>query len=212
MASLLQSAPAWWVAAYLMGAVPMGVLLARAKGIDLRKVGSGNIGATNAARALGTKLGLVVFVLDVLKAAAPVWLASAPWALGQLDDPTWPLAGVAFMAVVGHIFPVYLRFQGGKGVACGLGIFVALDPPVALAAMVMYVQGLVLTRTSAVGSLTAVTSICMCMLIADKPPAYVAAALASAALIWMRHTSNIKGLVAEAKARKRAQASGDSAI
>lgn len=212
MASLLQSGPAWWVAAYLMGAVPMGVLLARAKGIDLRKVGSGNIGATNAARALGTKLGLVVFALDVLKAATPVWLASAPWALGQLDDPTWPLAGVAFMAVVGHIFPVYLRFQGGKGVACGLGIFVALDPPVALAAMVMYVQGLVLTRTSAVGSLTAVTSICMCMLIADKPSAYVAAALASAALIWLRHTSNIKGLIADAKARKRAQSSGDSAI
>ena len=211
MASLLQSAPAWWVAAYLMGAVPMGVLLARAKGIDLRTVDSGNIGATNAARALGTKLGLVVFVLDVLKAAAPVWLASAPWALGQHDDATWPLAGVALMAVVGHIFPVYLRFQGGKGVACGLGIFVALDPPVALAAMVMYVQGLVLTRTSAVGSLTAVTSICMCMLIADKPPAYVAAALASAALIWLRHTSNIKGLVAEAKARKRAQARGDGA-
>lgn len=212
MASLLQSGPAWWVAAYLMGAVPMGVLLARAKGIDLRKVGSGNIGATNAARALGTKLGLVVFALDVLKAATPVWLASAPWALGQLDDPTWPLAGVAFMAVVGHIFPVYLRFQGGKGVACGLGIFVALDPPVALAAMVMYVQGLVLTRTSAVGSLTAVTSICMCMLIADKPSAYVAAALASAALIWLRHTSNIKGLIADAKARKRAQSIGDSAI
>jgi glycerol-3-phosphate acyltransferase PlsY len=140
-----------------------------------------------------------------------VWLASSSWALGQLDDPTWPLAGVAFMAVVGHIFPVYLRFRGGKGVACGLGIFLALDPPVAAAAMVMYAQGLVLTRTSAVGSLTAVTSICLCMLIADKPAAYVVAALASATLIWLRHTSNIKGLIADAKARKRAQASGEGA-
>lgn len=211
MATLLQSAPVWWVAAYLMGAIPVGVVLARAKGIDLRKVGSGNIGATNAARALGAKLGLVVFALDVLKAAFPVWLASSSWALGQLDDPTWPLAGVAFMAVVGHIFPVYLRFRGGKGVACGLGIFLALDPPVAAAAMVMYAQGLVLTRTSAVGSLTAVTSICLCMLIADKPAAYVVAALASATLIWLRHTSNIKGLIADAKARKRAQASGEGA-
>lgn len=203
--TLVHSAPAWWIAAYLMGAVPMGVLLARAKGIDLRTIGSGNIGATNAARALGTKLGLVVFALDVLKAATPVWLASSSWALGGLDDPSWPLAGVALMAVVGHIFPIYLRFRGGKGVACGLGIFVALDPPVALAAMVMYVQGLVLTRTSAVGSLTAVTAICLCMLIADKPDAYVAAALASSALIWARHTSNIKGLIADAKARKQAQ-------
>ncbi len=205
MSSLLQSAPAWWVAAYLMGAIPVGVVLAQAKGIDLRKIGSGNIGATNAARALGTKLGLVVFALDVLKAAAPVWLASSGWALGQLEDPTWSLAGVALMAVLGHIFPVYLRFRGGKGVACGLGIFLALDPPVAFAAMVMYVQGLALTRSSAVGSLTAVSSICLCMLIADKPPAYVAAAVASCALIWFRHISNIKGLVADAKARKATQ-------
>ncbi len=204
MSSLLQSAPAWWVAAYLMGAIPVGVVLARAKGIDLRTVGSGNIGATNAARALGAKLGLVVFALDVLKAATPVWLASSSWALGQLDDPTWPLAGVALMAVVGHIFPVYLRFRGGKGVACGLGIFLALDPPVAFAAMVMYAQGLFLTRTSAVGSLTAVTSICLCMMIADKPVAYVTAAVASATLIWIRHISNIKGLIADAKARKAA--------
>lgn len=191
-----------------MGAIPVGVVLARAKGIDLRTVGSGNIGATNAARALGTKLGLMVFALDVLKAATPVWLASSSWALGQLDDPTWPLAGVALMAVVGHIFPVYLGFRGGKGVACGLGIFLALDPPVAFAAMVMYAQGLYLTRTSAIGSLTAVTSICLCMMIADKPTAYVAAALASATLIWLRHISNIKGLIAEAKARKAAQKSG----
>jgi len=211
VASLLQSPFAWWVVAYLMGAIPVGVVLARVKGIDLRTVGSGNIGATNAARALGTKLGLAVFALDVLKAAAPVWLASAPWALGQLDDPSWPVAGVAFLAVVGHIYPVYLGFRGGKGVACGLGIFVALDPPVALGAMVMYAQGLILTRTSAVGSLTAVSSICVCMLIADKPAAYVSAALASAALIWLRHVDNIKGLVADAKARKRAAGSGEGA-
>ncbi len=209
LAILLHSAAAWWLFAYLVGAVPMGVLLARAKGIDLRTVGSGNIGATNAARALGTKLGLLVFALDVLKAASPVWLASQPWALGGAEDPSWAIAGVALLAVVGHIFPIYLRFAGGKGVACGLGIFVALDPPIALAAMAMYAQGLWLTRTSAVGSLTAVTSICMCLLIADKPPAYIALGLASAALIWVRHISNIRGLIADAKARKRAQSGNE---
>ena len=198
--------PFFWVAAaYLVGAIPMGVLLARAKGIDLRKVGSGNIGATNAARALGTKIGLVVFVLDALKAAAPVWAASQPWALGDGAAAQWGLAATAFMAVVGHIFPVYLRFRGGKGVACGLGIFIALDPPVALAAMVMYLQGAWLTRTSAIGSLTAVTAIAACMLIADKPLPYQTLAVASALLIWARHASNIRGLVAEAKARKRAK-------
>jgi glycerol-3-phosphate acyltransferase PlsY len=207
--AVLHSALAWVVAAYLFGAIPMGVLFARAKGIDLRKVGSGNIGATNAARALGTKLGLVVFVLDVLKAAAPVWAASQPWALGDGEAAQWGIAAVAFMAVVGHIFPLYLRFRGGKGVACGLGIFVALDPPVAIAAMVMYAQGAWLTRTSAVGSLTAVTSIAACMLIADKPLPYQALAVASALLIWARHTSNIRGMIAEAKERKRAKPTAD---
>lgn len=209
MEAVLHSALAWVVAAYLFGAIPMGVLFARAKGIDLRKVGSGNIGATNAARALGTKLGLVVFVLDVLKAAAPVWAASQPWALGDGEAAQWGIAAVAFMAVVGHIFPLYLRFRGGKGVACGLGIFVALDPPVAIAAMVMYAQGAWLTRTSAVGSLTAVTSIAACMLIADKPLPYQALAVASALLIWARHTSNIRGMIAEAKERKRAKPTAD---
>jgi glycerol-3-phosphate acyltransferase PlsY len=147
-----------------------------------------------------------VFALDVLKAAAPVWAASQPWALGNDARAQWGLAAVAFMAVVGHIFPVYLRFRGGKGVACGLGIFVALDPAVAIAAMVMYAQGAFLTRTSAVGSLTAVTSIAACMLIADKPLPYQALAVASALLIWARHASNIRGMVAEAKERKRAKA------
>lgn len=207
MADLQHNVAVWIGLAYLIGAIPMGVLLARAKGIDLRTVGSGNIGATNAARALGAKLGLLVFALDVGKAAIPVWLARSDWALGGAlsgSDLEWALAVVAFMTVVGHIFPVYLRFAGGKGVACGLGIFVALDPAVALAAMVMYVQGIILTRTSAVGSLTAVSAIVLCLWIADKPLAYQSLGMAAAVLIWLRHTSNIRGLVAEAKARKSA--------
>ena len=204
METLLRSTLFWVGAAYLFGAIPMGVLLARAKGIDLREIGSGNIGATNAARALGTKLGLVVFGLDVLKAAMPVWAASQAWALGDSSQAQWGLAAVAFMAVVGHIFPIYLRFHGGKGVACGLGIFVAIDWPVAVAAMVLYAQGAWLTRTSAVGSLTAVTSIAACMLIADKPLPYQILSVAAALLIWARHASNVRGLVADAKERKRA--------
>jgi glycerol-3-phosphate acyltransferase PlsY len=203
VAELLQR-PLFWVAlAYFVGAIPNGVVLARLKGIDLRKVGSGNIGATNAARALGTKLGLLVFFLDAGKAATPVFLASQSWALGTGADAQPWLAVTAFMTVFGHIFPVYLKFRGGKGVACALGIFVALDPLVAVAAMIMYVQGTWLTRTSAVGSLTAVTAMTLCLIIADKPIAYQGLALAVAVLIWLRHTSNIKGMVAEAKERKR---------
>lgn len=202
MSALTHSLVPWLVIAYLVGSIPTGVLLAHAKGIDLRKVGSGNIGATNAARALGARWGVVVLVLDAIKSAFPVALASQPWALGSLPEPEPALACVAFTAVLGHIFPLYLRFRGGKGVACGLGIFVALDPPIALVAIAMYVQGLWLTRISAVGSLTAVSSIVGCVLIADKPVPYQVLAVVTAALIWSRHTENIRSLLAEAKQRK----------
>jgi acyl phosphate:glycerol-3-phosphate acyltransferase len=198
-----QSVILWTLIGYLVGAVPMGVLLARLRGIDLRTVGSGNIGATNAARALGTKLGLLVFVLDAAKAAFPVWLASH--ALAAAPAAQWGLASVAMAAVLGHIFPVYLRFRGGKGVACALGVFLALDPIVALAAMILYVQGIWLTRISAVGSLTAVTAMALTVVIADKPVAYQVLAIAVGLVIWMRHTSNIKQLTADAKARKIAR-------
>jgi acyl phosphate:glycerol-3-phosphate acyltransferase len=206
LAGVAQSVVAWTALAYFVGAVPMGVLLARAKGIDLRKVGSGNIGATNAARALGGKLGLVVFVLDALKAALPVWLASRSWALGDGADAQLGLSLVAFAAVLGHIFPIYLGFRGGKGVACAFGVFLALDPPVAAAALLMYAQGLWLTRTSAVGSLTAVTSITVCVVLAQRPGPEQLLALAVAALIWVRHIGNVRRVIADAKARKRAAA------
>lgn len=187
----------------------MGVILARLRGIDLRSVGSGNIGATNAARALGTKLGLVVFVLDAGKAALPVWLASH--ALAGTPTQPWALASVAMAAVLGHIFPIYLGFRGGKGVACALGVFLALDPLVALAAVVLYAQGIWLTRTSAVGSLTAVTAMALAVIIADKPVAQQVLAIAAALLIWARHTSNIRQLTREAKARKIARSASDAA-
>lgn len=202
--TLLQS-PLWWIVfAYFLGGIPMGVLVARAKGIDLRRIGSGNIGATNATRALGAKLGLSVFGLDALKAALPVFLAGRGWAMGARPDVEPWLAAVAFAAVMGHIFPVYLRFRGGKGVACALGVFLSLDPAVALAALVMYLQGLWLTRTSAVGSLTAVSAIVMSLLLGERPESQQALGVVVAAVIWWRHASNIKQLVSEAKARKAA--------
>ncbi len=201
MANLAHSTAVWVGLAYFVAAIPTGVLIARLRGVDLRKLGSGNIGATNAGRVLGAKLGVLVLVLDAIKAATPIWLASSSWALG--DAAEFGLACVGLAAVVGHIFPVYLRFRGGKGVACALGVFLALDPPVALAAVLMYGQGVWLTRISAVGSLTAVTSITVCLWIADRPWPYQVLALATAVIIWVRHISNIRGMLADARARKR---------
>lgn len=194
----------WVIAAYAFAAIPVGVVLGRLKGVDIRAVGSGNIGATNAARALGPRLGMIVLLLDVAKAALPVVIAQQPFALGP--DDSVGVAVVAFAAVLGHIYPIYLGFRGGKGVACALGVFLAIDPPVALGALIMYVHGLVLTRTSAVGSLTAVTAMSVAVVLADKPIAFQALTLGITAVIWIRHTSNVRGLVAEAKARKRAAA------
>lgn len=202
MDSLAHHWVTWVIVAYLVAAIPVGVVLGRLRGVDIRAVGSGNIGATNATRALGARLGMLVLVLDAGKAALPVVLARQPFALGPHDAPG--LAAVAMAAVLGHIFPVYLGFRGGKGVACALGVFAAIHPPVALGALVMYVQTLVLTRTSAIGSLTAVSAMTITLLLmSDVPPAYQWLSVGIAVVIWARHTSNVRGLVAEAKARKR---------
>ncbi len=194
---------AWPVLAYLVAAVPVGVLLARARGIDLRQVGSGNIGATNAMRAMGPRWGLLVAALDILKAYAPVVAASRAL---QVDPAAqiW-IAATGAAAVTGHIFPVYLRFRGGKGVACALGVVAALDPWLALAGTVLYAQALFLTRTSAVGSLTAVTAMTLTALLAERSVPFQILMLGIALLVWARHASNVKQLVSEAKARKLAQ-------
>jgi len=117
------------IGAYLLGAVPVGFILARSRGIDLRTVGSGNIGATNLGRALGRKWAVVCFVLDALKGFVPT--LAGRWVVGA-GTPTvgelfgWQAAGCA--AIVGHMFPVYLRFRGGKGVSTGMGMLMGLYP------------------------------------------------------------------------------------
>ncbi len=204
MEALQHSVWAWTTLAYFVAAIPVGVVIARAKGVNIREIGSGNIGATNAARALGGRLGMVVLVLDVGKAALPVYLASQPTALGGTADPETGIAWVAMAAVLGHIFPIYLGFRGGKGVACALGVFLAIDWPIGLVALAMYAQGAVLTRTSAVGSLTAVSAATLATFVAAKPLPYQVLCTAVTVVIWIRHRSNISGMIAEAKARKRA--------
>jgi len=200
--SLGQNVAVWTLLSYLVGAIPFGVLVARSRGIDLRAVGSGNIGATNAVRALGTRWGLVVFALDVLKSACPLFLASRPAALGSLPDADAWIAGCAIAAVLGHMFPVYLRFRGGKGVASALGVILVLDPPVAGAALATYALGLLALRSSAAGSLLAVTSMTVVILVVDRPAPLQILVVVLALLIWIRHRSNIAKLVRKARDRK----------
>lgn len=183
----------WCLFAYLIAAIPMGVVVGRLRGIDIRQLGSGNIGATNASRVLGARWGLFVFVLDVVKAYLPVRLAMSS-GLGDLPDPSSALAWVGLAATLGHIFPVYLGFRGGKGVACALGVFSALLPSAGLLAAVVYVQTLALTRVSAIGSLTAVNAAALHILITDAAPAYKGLVVAIAALIWVRHRGNLREL------------------
>ena len=203
MALLGQSVLAWSLFAYLVAAIPMGVLVGLARGVDIRQLGSGNIGATNAVRVLGKKLGIAVFLLDLLKAYLPVLWAMDPTALGGLQDPERGLAIVGFAATLGHIFPIYLRFRGGKGVACALGVFAALMPVGGLFTALVYVQTLALTRVSAIGSLTAINALTLHLWISGAPVAYRLLALAMAVIIWIRHRGNLREIARIAAERKR---------
>ncbi|MGB1274277.1 MAG: glycerol-3-phosphate 1-O-acyltransferase PlsY [Nannocystaceae bacterium] len=194
---LADSLLAWCLFAYLVAAIPIGLLIGRVRGVDLRAIGSGNIGATNAVRALGKKWGALVFLLDVLKAYLPVRLA-----MEGFGDGASEVAWVGLAATLGHIYPVYLGFRGGKGVACALGVFSAVMPISGLMALALYIQTLVLTRTSAIGSLTAVTATSFHILLASPSDAYRWLVLALAAVIWWRHRGNLRSIIDEAKARK----------
>jgi glycerol-3-phosphate acyltransferase PlsY len=184
---------------YLLGSVPFGFLMVRfLKGEDLRSIGSGNIGATNAMRALGRPLGIVAFLLDFAKGFVPVGLIapalSAEWATGH----NWLAVGCGAAAVLGHVFPVFLRFRGGKGVATGCGAIVGLDPWIFLIAGLAWIATLAATRF--VGLASMVMGIVFPIVAAIRAgfrdgPEVVLAAGALAALILMRHRSNLMRMI-----------------
>ena len=176
-------------AAFLLGSIPFGVLLAKARGVDLKKVGSGNIGATNAARALGKKTGLIVLLLDAVKA----WLPTA-YALWN-GQPPEVAATAAFAAFAGHIYSPWLRFRGGKGVACALGAFLALSPMATAGALAVAVVVMALTRIGSLGSLAGTMAIIPVLLWRHEPRAYVVLAAAMVVLIVWRHRENLRRIV-----------------
>lgn len=176
--------------AYLVGSVPFAMVIVRLlKGKDIRKVGSGNIGATNATRAAGWPAGLLVLVLDVAKGSAPVLLM-------QAYDPAARWVGAAAVAaVMGHCFPLWLRFRGGKGIATGFGAFLPIVPvPLALAAGV-WVVVLAVGRTVSLASVTAAASLPIwTAFTGSNPQPTVLATTVLAMLVILRHHRNIRRL------------------
>jgi len=178
--------------AYLLGSIPFGVIVARARGVDLTKVGSGNIGATNVARTLGKPLGALVLLGDALKGTVPVLVSS--WLFRASDFHDLITAVVAAAAFLGHLYPVYLWFRGGKGVATGLGVFLALAPLPTLIAGGVFVLVYVAFRISSLGSLVATTVMPPVMWWMGYPAPAIALAVVMWAFIVYKHRGNIQRL------------------
>jgi len=177
-------------AAYLVGSIPFSFLVARAFGVaDVRRVGSGNVGATNVLRSAGRKAGGLALLLDAAKGAAASLLAMS---LAPDQELTWALAAVA--AVLGHMYPVWLRFQGGKGVATGLGAFAPLSPTAALGATGLFVLVLVATRYVSLSSIVGAVTLALLTLVLGSQGPVVWAAAVAAGLVAVRHRSNLHRL------------------
>lgn len=178
-------------AGYLSGSIPFGLLLARiVAGKDVRTEGSGNIGATNVARVVGKKLGALVLVLDALKGALPV-LAAQHFLPGE---PLWHDA-VGLAAFFGHVFPVWLKFKGGKGVATALGVLVVLLPWAALAGFAVWVTVLAIFRVSSIGSLAGAVVAVVVGFLVHRPIEYPAVAVVFLVLMLFTHRSNLQRLI-----------------
>lgn len=187
-------------AGYFLGSVPFGYLLVRTfRGADVRTTGSGNIGATNVART-SPKLGLLTLFLDVLKGMAAVGIALA------LCPSNRTVAFVAALAAVGgHIFPIWLRFHGGKGVATGLGSFVLLTPKAVLLAMAVFVIMLAAFRFVSLASVTAAASLPLFTLgLREGHAAQIVMVSISSALIILKHRQNMRRLFANTEPKFKA--------
>ena len=180
---------------YLAGSVPFAFLLARRAGIDVRVAGSGNVGAANVLRTTGAWRGIVVMVLDIAKGA----LAAALAVLSHAGVTMTALAAAA--AVVGHIYPVWLRFRGGKGVAVAAGVFAVLTPMATMIAAALFFITVAATRYVSLGSIAATLALPPAAWITGEPAAVVAAAAGSGLLILFRHRGNIRRLLSGTERR-----------
>ncbi len=179
-----------WILAYVLGSIPFGVLYARTQNLDLREHGSRNIGATNVARSLGKKAGALTLLGDALKGWLAVALAA--WTLGT---PT-AVAGAGLMAFLGHLFSVFLRFKGGKGVATGLGVSLYIMPLAALGSIAVFAATLWVSRYVSLGSILAALALPLLGLFLKMSPLYITVSLIIALLVLHKHHENIQRIMA----------------
>ena len=180
------------ISSYLVGAIPFGLVLSRSSGVDIRSSGSGNIGATNVARLLGKKIGVLTLLFDIAKGFMPMYLASlliGDTPQGQL------LVGICGAAtVIGHMYPVYLGFKGGKGVATGLGVFLYLSPLSLLFSLGVFVVAVGLSGVVSLGSLLASATIPVWLYTLSEPTWKIVLAAFISGMIWFKHIANIRRL------------------
>lgn len=191
------------VVAYLLGSIPFGFLIVKVRGSDIRETGSGNIGAANVARNAGAVAGILTLVLDAGKGYLAVWLATR-W---PHADIRW-IMSAALLAVIGHMFPVWLRFKGGKGVATGLGVFLPISAMAVLWAAVLWILVVAFWRYSSLGSILAAVAlpIFVHLLYAPMhapPPAVTVGTILISILVLVKHRGNMERLMAGTEPRLR---------
>ena len=185
----------WILIGYAFGSVPFAFILARRAGIDVRVAGSGNVGAANVLRTTGTPLGVLVMALDILKGVASVLLASA------IEGTPSAMAAAGAAAVVGHIYPVWLRFHGGKGVAVAAGVFSVLAPVATVAAASVFLVVAWSSRVISLASVAATLTLPSVALLTGSAPDVAVASVGSAALILFRHRANVRRILSGTERR-----------
>lgn len=179
------------IASYLLGSIPFGLLIVKAwKGIDIRKYGSGNIGATNVLRAAGRGPAAVVFLADVSKGLAPVLVAQR-----LFPGTAWMAVAAGMLAMIGHTLSVFLKFRGGKGVATGLGIFIGLAPPAAGIAFAVWLIVLGIARYVSLASMIGAICVPIVMFTLGTPLSYKGFAILAALFVIIKHRTNISRLL-----------------
>lgn len=176
------------IASYLIGSIPFGYIISKFKGIDIRQYGSGNIGATNVWRTLGPGYGSVVLIFDAFKGVVGVYLGRAMGIEG-LELIT------GILTVLGHAYPIFLHFKGGKIIATGLGVLIALTPNVAIIALIIFVIVVFISRYISLGSVIAALSVPISMLLLKYNLYYIVFGLAISSIAIYKHIPNLKRII-----------------